>query len=123
MNSSQKISSILIAVAALAVSSQTFAARAIDAQRNDDRPSTSVSVADLDLSVPSDVQVAHQRVKDAAMHMCRDASRELKWSRLASWNWRTTCVRTAIADASPLIQERQFAAALELVTQRIAGLR
>ena len=66
MNSSQKISSILLAVAALAVSSQTFAARAIDAQRNDDRPSTSVSVADLDLSVPSDVQVAHQRVKDAA---------------------------------------------------------
>lgn len=122
MNSSQKISSTLLAVAALAVSSQTFAARSIDAQR-DDRPSTSVSVADLDLNVPGDVQVAHQRVKAAAMHMCRDASRELKWSRLATWNWRTTCVRTAIADASSLIQEHQFAAALERVTQRIAGLR
>jgi UrcA family protein len=122
MNSSQKISSTLLAVAALAVSSQTFAARSIDAQR-DDRPSTSVSVADLDLNVPGDVQVAHQRVKAAAMHMCRDASRDLRWSRLASWNWRTTCVRTAIADASSLIQERQFAAALERVTQRIAALR
>ncbi len=119
MNSSQKISSMLIAVAALAVSSQSFAARAIAA----DRPSTTVSVADLDLANPSDVQLAHRRVQDAAMDICGAASRDLKWSRLASWSWRQTCVRSAVADAATLVEQRQFSAALERVKVRIAGLR
>lgn len=66
----------------------------------DGRLTTTVSVRDLDLERPEDVQELYVRVRDAAVAVCDTvARREWLGGQLPPAGWQSRCVRSAVNDA------------------------
>jgi UrcA family protein len=119
----REIGTLSTAVALLAVSSTTLAARAIDAPRADDRPTKTVSIADLDFASPSDVQTLYARVQSAAKDVCVVATRGEKPStRNALLGWRDRCVRVAVEEAVRSAGDPRLTAVHLGIAERFASL-
>ena len=72
MKSFYKIVSAAAFAAALLASAPTYAADA-EAKDVSNVPTRTVSAADLDLAIPSDVQTLYRRVQDAARDVCDES--------------------------------------------------
>jgi UrcA family protein len=123
MSTSNGIGTMLTAVALLAVSSQALASRAIDKPRNDGRPTTTVSAADLNLANPGDVEALYRRVQSAANGVCRVEMRgEMASTRKALSGWRDRCVQSAVDDAIRNVGDQRLTAVHRDISERIASL-
>ena len=74
------VSTLLIGGAALTLSTHSFSTEATVTYGADGRPSTTISVRDLDLSKPNDVQELYRRVQHGA-RPCANRSCERRGAR------------------------------------------
>ena len=118
MKSFQKIVSAAAFAAALLSSASTYAADAHDR----DVPTKTVSAADLDLAIPSDVQTLYRRVQDAARDVCDESARRGGMERRALLSWRERCYSSAIAGAIEKAGDQRLTAVHRAESERVAGL-
>lgn len=91
---------IAIVATASVLSIAAFAAEPPVASGTDGRPTTTVSVRDLDLAQPRDVQELYARVQSAAEAVCHSAvAAEWRWGHVPPVGWQSRCVRTAVTAA------------------------
>ena len=122
MNSFYKIVSAGAFAAALLASAPTYAADA-DAKDASNVPTRTVSAADLDLAIPSDVQTLYRRVQDAARDVCDESAGKGGMERRALLSWRQRCYSSAIAGAIEKAGDQRLTALHRAESERVAGLR
>ena len=122
MKSFYKIVSAAAFAAALLASAPTYAADA-DAKDVSNVPTRTVSAADLDLAIPSDVQTLYRRVQDAARDVCDESVRKSGMERRAMLSWRERCYSSAIARAIEKAGDQRLTALHRAESERVAGLR
>jgi UrcA family protein len=91
----------LVLVGAACVSAmQASAAEPRIARDTDGRPTITVSVRDLDLGLPGDVQELYARVQSAATAVC-DTTARAEWlgGQPPPVGWHSRCVRSAVSNA------------------------
>lgn len=122
MKSFYKIVSAAAFAAALLASAPTYAADA-DSKDVSNVPTRTVSAADLDLAIPSDVQTLYRRVQDAARDVCDESARKGGMERRALLSWRERCYSSAIARAIESAGDQRLTALHRAESERVAELR
>ena len=110
MTTSLKCIATVAAAAALSLTS--FSSNAASVVQNDDAPTRTVKVWDLDLGKSADVQALYERVQQAANEVCR-AEKQRYWRdtrRMAPLGWREQCVNDAVDAAVGEVGNRRLAA-------------
>jgi UrcA family protein len=116
------VSTLLIGGAALTLSTHSFATETTVTYGADGRPSTTISVRDLDLGKPNDVQELYRRVQQGATAVCES---ELRTTRLARgpvpFDWRRQCFRSAVDEAVRSVGSERLTALHRGEPELIAG--
>ena len=122
MKSFYKIVSAAAFTAALLASAPTYAADA-DSKDGSNVPTRTVSAADLDLAIQTDVQTLYRRVQDAARDVCDESARKGGMERRALLSWRERCYSSAIARAIEKAGDQRLTALHRAESERVAELR